>query len=145
MVFGSKRGMSPLIATVLLIAFAVALGTMIMNWSSGIDAEAGLSVCKDVSFEVTQPVCAGQNALTMVITNNGMGRIDGMEVGLGPIAGDSEVVMRVKDSHVLPGETMNREFAAFVPSLDLAVKLTPLIASEDGSMVVCEKTSACSK
>ncbi len=29
----SKRGISPLIATVLLIAFSVALGTMIMNWS----------------------------------------------------------------------------------------------------------------
>lgn len=28
----SKRGMSPLIATVLLIAFAVALGVMVMNW-----------------------------------------------------------------------------------------------------------------
>jgi len=30
----NKKGMSPLIVTILLIAFAVALGTMIMNWSS---------------------------------------------------------------------------------------------------------------
>lgn len=29
----SKKGLSPLIATVLLIAFAVSLGTMIMSWS----------------------------------------------------------------------------------------------------------------
>ena len=30
--FKSKRGISPLIATVLLIAFAVALGAVVMNW-----------------------------------------------------------------------------------------------------------------
>ena len=30
----SKRGVSPLIATVLLIAFAVALGAVVMNWAS---------------------------------------------------------------------------------------------------------------
>ncbi len=30
--FRSKRGVSPLIATVLLIAFAVALGAVVMNW-----------------------------------------------------------------------------------------------------------------
>lgn len=31
-IFKSKRGISPLIATVLLIAFAVALGAVVMNW-----------------------------------------------------------------------------------------------------------------
>ncbi len=31
----SKRGVSPLIATVLLIAFAVALGAVVMNWGRG--------------------------------------------------------------------------------------------------------------
>ncbi|MBU0666162.1 MAG: archaellin/type IV pilin N-terminal domain-containing protein [Nanoarchaeota archaeon] len=35
----NKRGMSPIIATILLIAFAVAIGAMIMNWSSGIGDE----------------------------------------------------------------------------------------------------------
>ncbi len=33
--FNGKKGVSPLIATVLLIAFAVALGAVIMNWSRG--------------------------------------------------------------------------------------------------------------
>jgi flagellin-like protein len=34
-VFDSRKGLSPLIATVLLIAFAVALGVMVMNWGKG--------------------------------------------------------------------------------------------------------------
>jgi len=36
-----KRGISPLIATVLLIAFAVSIGTMIMNWGKDVVASAG--------------------------------------------------------------------------------------------------------
>ena len=31
----NKKGVSPLIATILLIAFAIALGTVIMNWGRG--------------------------------------------------------------------------------------------------------------
>lgn len=32
-----KRGISPLIATVLLVAFAVALGAVVMNWAKGVE------------------------------------------------------------------------------------------------------------
>jgi len=39
--FSSKKAVSPLIATVLLIAFAIALGAVVMNWGRGyIEAEA---------------------------------------------------------------------------------------------------------
>ena len=44
-----KRGISPLIATVLLIAFAVSIGTMIMNW--GKDAVAA-GDCTETKLEV---------------------------------------------------------------------------------------------
>jgi flagellin-like protein len=35
-----KRGISPLIATVLLVAFAVSLGAVVMNWAKGTDTGA---------------------------------------------------------------------------------------------------------
>ncbi|MEM3483967.1 MAG: archaellin/type IV pilin N-terminal domain-containing protein, partial [Candidatus Woesearchaeota archaeon] len=38
-IFSSRRGVSPLIATVLLIAFAVALGAVVMNWSRSFTGE----------------------------------------------------------------------------------------------------------
>jgi len=44
-----RRGISPLIATVLLIAFAVSIGTMIMNW--GKDAVA-VGDCTETKLEV---------------------------------------------------------------------------------------------
>lgn len=36
----NKRGLSPIIATILLIAFAVAIGAMIMSWTTGVIKEA---------------------------------------------------------------------------------------------------------
>lgn len=47
--FFGRRGISPLIATVLLIAFAVSIGTMIMNW--GKDAVA-VGDCSETKLEV---------------------------------------------------------------------------------------------
>lgn len=49
--FGSKRGVSPLIATVLLIAFAVALGAVIMNWGRGFVQERTADVEKTTKIE----------------------------------------------------------------------------------------------
>lgn len=46
-----KKGISPLIITILLIAFAVALGTMIMNWTSGV-VSASEVACEDIILEV---------------------------------------------------------------------------------------------
>lgn len=40
--FSSKRALSPLIATVMLIAFAVALGAVVMNWGKGYIEESGV-------------------------------------------------------------------------------------------------------
>jgi flagellin-like protein len=49
----SSKGLSPLIATVLLIAFAVALGVMVMNWGKSASAtRAGETpTCQMVKFD----------------------------------------------------------------------------------------------
>lgn len=54
----SRRGLSPLIATVLLIAFAVALGVMVMNWGKSAGAKVTPS-CQDVTLN-PQTVNAAQ-------------------------------------------------------------------------------------
>jgi len=53
--------MSPLIATVLLMAFAVALGGMIMNLSLDL---GGNKACNDISVQVTE-FCAGENQIQL--------------------------------------------------------------------------------
>lgn len=62
--FQGRKGVSPLIATVLLIAFAVALGAVIMNWGRGFVQDRTADVEKttkietgcalDVDFEISE-------------------------------------------------------------------------------------------
>lgn len=77
-----KKGMSPLLTTILLIAFAVALGTMIMNWSSGV-ASASDFKCEDVLLEVQKAfnkeiLCylRGEETIRVSIKNRGNSPID---------------------------------------------------------------------
>jgi flagellin-like protein len=65
----SSRGMSPLIATVLLVAFAVALGAMIINLGSNIGENSGPD-CSKVKIAVPA-VCYAQNMIRMTIKNTG--------------------------------------------------------------------------
>lgn len=49
--FAGKKGVSPLIATVLLIAFAVALGAVIMNWGRGFVQDRTADVDRNTKIE----------------------------------------------------------------------------------------------
>ncbi len=53
--FKNKKAVSPLIATILLIAFAVALGAVVMSWGMNVKPlieKPGIEKCSDVSLEV---------------------------------------------------------------------------------------------
>ena len=51
-IFLQKKGVSPLIATVLLISFAVALGAVVMNWGRNIDIIKPDDKCAGVEIKV---------------------------------------------------------------------------------------------
>lgn len=140
MLFPGKRGMSPLIATVLLIAFAVALGAMIMNWSSGVSSEDGaLGVdCSGIAINLEQPICADENELTMNVRNTGTENIAGLELRLLNEAEDLDLSLRVKESSLIQSEAITRIVTAIVPNLDTIVEVNPLLRNEEGDLVACE-------
>jgi flagellin-like protein len=79
-----NRGISPLIATVLLIAFAVSIGTMIMNW--GKDAVA-VGDCTETKLEVQmfsdKPVFCYDtlnSKVNVMIKNTGSTDVDRMKM-----------------------------------------------------------------
>src|SRR3989344_1722930 len=85
MAFSSKKGVSPLIATILLIAFAVALGTVIMNWGLSLGSSSD-DPCAKVALELKKmvdngEVCYGNRGaegyLNFVIENSGSTDISG--------------------------------------------------------------------
>lgn len=84
----SKKGISPLIATVLLIAFAVALGAVVMNWGrsyvedmsekSAETSNTKVACAQDVGYEVytisnTPKICydADNGQLEIMLKNTG--------------------------------------------------------------------------
>lgn len=84
--FFNKRGVSPLIATVLLISFAVALDSVVLNWGRNVDLTGG--GCSGVSMKIRNigdaEACysgSGQNGyINFFIDNTGNKDIDGLDI-----------------------------------------------------------------
>lgn len=86
--FFNKRGVSPLIATVLLISFAVALGAVVLNWGRNLDISKPGDKCAGVSIKLRTlnnvQVCysgSGQNGyINFIIDNDKNSDIDGLTI-----------------------------------------------------------------
>ena len=109
----TKKGVSPLIATVLLIAFAVALGAVVMNWGSTFTKQTADNVQKksDVDFKCSLDVklkpleisgrpqiCFGEygssSQINMTLLNDGAKKIDSVQltiIGAAGIASNTSV------------------------------------------------------
>ena len=77
--FQSKRGISPLVATVLLLAFAVAVGTMVVSILS---ESIKTKPCDNVGVGVEGSVCLLQDSVTFIATNTGKKPIANLKVRL---------------------------------------------------------------
>ena len=100
-----KKGVSPLIATVLLIAFAVALGAVVMNWGQSFtkqtidNTETTQKTTMGCSFDVSikeveingEPqICydAATEEVEFLIRNNGNKALTGLQI---QVVGDADV------------------------------------------------------
>ncbi|MBI2657872.1 hypothetical protein HYX08_04220 [Candidatus Woesearchaeota archaeon] len=86
--YSSKKGVSPLIATVLLIAFAVALGSVVMNWGLNLNLGKSTDLCRGVEIKTRDldvgEVCFGgfgQNGyINFILDNTGNMDISGLAI-----------------------------------------------------------------
>lgn len=86
-IFLSKKAISPLIATVLLIAFAVSIGTLIMNIGKNVIADVG--DCTDVKLDIqtinNKPLFCYEkedNKINMMIKNTGSVDVKYLKLGI---------------------------------------------------------------
>ena len=87
-VFSTKKGVSPLIATILLIAFAVALGSVVMNWGLNLNIGKSSDRCRNIEIKTRNidaaEVCfggVGQNGyINFIIDNIGPVDINGLDI-----------------------------------------------------------------
>ena len=86
--FSSKKGVSPLIATILLIAFAVALGSVVMNWGLNLNLGKSSDKCRNVEIKIRSidvaEICFGgfgtNGYINFIIDNTGPIDISGLAI-----------------------------------------------------------------
>ncbi len=141
MLYRSKKAMSPLIATVLLIAFAVALGTMIMNW--GVEetrksqvVQVGVdTTCRALaSMSLQGPACYQDNKVKFTAKNIGVDRIDGVRLQVE--SADGNFQFDVRNSGMVSGESIDKEIPMLKPEGDVSLYFIPLV-SQQGTIVEC--------
>lgn len=100
----NKRALSPLIATVLLIAFAVALGVMIMTWTSQLPDsgnECGKIILQD------EGICYNGEGITLKIRNVGEVDVDAISVEINDDIKRS--VNEIKNTKIPVNQVLGRE------------------------------------
>jgi len=84
---GSKKAMSPLFSTVILIGFAIALGGIVMSWGKEGYVSAKPIVCEEASLNIVgygynQGVCATNGRLYFTIQNDGSIDLNGIKADI---------------------------------------------------------------
>ncbi|MDD9952860.1 MAG: hypothetical protein OXR66_00825 [Candidatus Woesearchaeota archaeon] len=126
-----RRGMSPLIATVLLMAFAVALGGMIMNLSIDVSTNGDCELLSEISVE---QFCADADGVRVRVRNTG--EVHVQQIQLKVLTGNIEHDLNVKNSALPPNELL----ALSIPftASNARVDLLGVIGSEDDPYVCTE-------
>jgi len=139
----NKRGISPLIATVLLIGFVIVLGALLWIFLSGQVIQfqekeaAKCSVTDAANTKISVSSCTPDvDIITLMVSNQGQGTIDGFRIRM--FAGDTGVSVMQADTFE-PGDS--REFGVRTDelgSLPDKAEVFPFIIKEGGSVAVCD-------
>ncbi len=163
-IFKSNKAVSPLIATVLLIAFAVALGAVVMNWGRGYvedtaniarersdtevkcASEVGIGI---VEIESVPQICyndtgAANNTINFIIENKKSKDVEKLQVRM--IGAGTRVPLTVDmgdNSNLTTNEAkyLNITYIEATFGLPQQVRITPYI-KVGGTEVACPATAA---
>lgn len=158
----SKRGVSPLIATILLIAFAVALGSVVMNWGLNLNLGKSTDICRAVEIKMrnidVSEVCFGgvgtNGYINFIIDNTGGTDISGLAIwmvgdkgtklfDLDRVAIKKGTLFDKKDKEVVYDFTKfgNMKQVQFIPKIKAseAVEICPKNAVKADKIGVCSQ------
>ena len=146
-----KKGVSPLIATVLLIAFAVALGAVVMNWGRGYVEDTADFASKtsnregrcstEIDLEIIKiggkkQVCVdnGTNTVNFTIQNSGSVEVKGIRIqAIGNTSSIASLVMNESFETAVPKRRyMNYSYSG--NGTVSQVRFTPLIEVDEAKV-----------
>ncbi len=114
-VLAQKKGVSPLIATVLLIAFAVALGSVVMNWGLNLNLGKSADKCRSVEIRIRNidlnEVCFGgfgpSGYINFILDNTGGIDVEGLTIW---IIGNKETkIFNMNDAIIKKGSLFTKD------------------------------------
>lgn len=131
-----KRGITPLVATVLLIAFAIAFGAFAMTVGRNLDSvpeQANItSICESLDFDFLKIegnpyVCLEDNKVNLIAVNKGSQRIESLQL---IIVGESVNIENVEGplephSNIERQVIYNQEKVGKVKELQFIPRVTP--------------------
>ena len=140
-IFG-RRGISPLIATVLLVAFAVSIGTMIMSW--GKEASATIGGCEDTAIEVQKfgdkPIFCYDtlnNNIKIAVKNTGTTDIKKLKMHV--ISADLKIEEKdLSDTLIKSGSVKSKDIN-YVKAGKFRVEIIPVVSIGGKDKVCSEK------
>jgi len=135
-----KKGVSPVVATILLISIAIILAVIVFIWAKGFVGEVcqknqrpPYDACSKISLK------AAVSGSTLTVTNNGNIPVYSLEV-MGTIDGD-RLREAVTDQPITVGETITVELSSITSDAQ-DIEIYPVILSECGD-VKLKKTNIC--
>jgi len=152
----NKKAISPLIATVLLIAFAVALGAIVMNWGrtytqeqidtaakrSDEEIECGLDVelaIKEVAGEPQLFYTNSTSNLTFMLENKGRKTINSIRVVIIGQDGEDINITDLTDSKIITGGIIKRDVTYTDASIDQVVFIPYLNTTGSTKPTLCTR------
>jgi hypothetical protein len=120
-----------LIATVLLIAFAVAMGAMIMNWSSTIGDGLNSPDCSGIKLFMNPVICYKENVIKINLRSQG-DLVEELKLKITDDSSVSEVAL--KNSQLRTGDEIHKDITysktgkttvGIIPSINYKGKITP--------------------
>ena len=151
-ILSSKKGVSPLIATILLIAFAVALGSVVMNWGLNLNIGKSADKCANVAIKIREissaEVCYGgvaQNGyINFIIDNVGNTNITGLAILIVGDKGKTRLFdldsILIKKSSLFDKRDKEVSYDIFQFGKVNEVQFIPKISSDE-STEICSKKS----
>ena len=139
----TKKAMSPLISTIVLIVFAGALGAAVISWGNS-EADNFLSEkgCEDVSLafvkinDISQ-ICQNGDEIEFMVHNNGEVIINGLRVIL---IGDDQISRSNLESPIIVGDVIQGKVITDSIGNIKKVMLIPVILTNNQEKI-CSKTA----
>jgi flagellin-like protein len=127
-----KKAITPLISTVLLIAFAIILGTLVMSW--GNTTQFGPTDCETTQISITElnvnkQLCYADGKINAVIENNGNSNIKTVRV---VILTPNNALSTDYEIGIKPGEFKRKAFGSEVNAANIQkIRIIPITNSKE--------------